>query len=126
MRTLLSTVLVFGWLLLTEPQSLAMLTMPQNVWLFLAIPLGGFLLPFFLYHSSLRSGQVKAMDAGFVSAAGKVIGVVLSAALLHEALEPRHALSIVCTMIGILLINVPLTKWRIVPSRLPDLGPLRK
>jgi hypothetical protein len=38
---------------------------PQNIWLFLTIPIFGFLLPFFLYHNALRRGQVTAMDAGF-------------------------------------------------------------
>jgi hypothetical protein len=34
--------------------------------------------------------------------------------------------SLILIIIGILNINVPLTKWRIVPSRLMEIGPLRK
>jgi len=125
-RTTLSAILVGAWLLLTEPESLSVLTAPQNIWLFLALPVCGFILPFFLFFGSLRQGHVKAMDAGFVSAMGRVIGIALAVSLLGEALTPFHSASVVLMVAGIVVINVPLTKWRIVPSRLSDIGPLRK
>ena len=125
-RTTLSAVFVGAWLLLTEPESLGILIVPQNLWLFLALPVCGFILPFFLYFGSLSSKHIKAMDAGFVSAMGRVIGIALAVSLLGETLTPYHSVSMVLMVAGIVVINVPLTKWRIVPSRFSDVGPLRK
>ena len=123
-RTVLSAVIVGTWILLTNPSSLEALALPQNVWLFLALPICGFALPYFLFFRSLT--KLTAMDTGFVFAAGRVIGILLAAALLNEVLTPTHALSIACMVIGMIVINVPLTKWRIVPTRLTEMGPLRK
>jgi len=120
-RTILSAVLVGTWLLITKPDSLSILAAPQNIWLFLALPVCGSILPFFLYFGSLRQGHIKAMDAGFVSAMGRVIGIALAVSLLGETLTPFHSVSVVLMVAGIVVINVPLTKWRIIPSRLSDI-----
>ena len=123
-RTLLATVIIGTWIWLTDPEAFGALSAPQNVWVLLAFPLLTSLLPFFLYFRSLR--KVKAMDAGIVSAMGKVVGIMLASTILGEVLELRHVMSMICVIFGIFFINVPLTRWRIVPSRLLDIGPLRK
>jgi len=102
-RTVISMVLVGAWLLFTNPSSLQILVIPQNIWLFLALPICGFIVPFFLFFRSLRKGHVKAMDAGFIAAMGRVIGIVLAASLLGEDLHATHAISIAFMIAGILV-----------------------
>ncbi|MDD5469969.1 MAG: EamA family transporter [Candidatus Peribacteraceae bacterium] len=123
-RTVLSLLLIGGWMRLTEPQSFALFEAPQKMWLVLGFPIIGVLLPFFLFFGALR--HVKAVEAGMVSGAGPVAGVLLAAAFLQEQIAAPQILSLALIIIGILNINVPLTKWRIVPSRLMEIGPLRK
>lgn len=123
-RTLISIVLVGGWMLLTEPSGFTFLAAPQNVWLVLALPICSFFIPYFLYFRALNN--VTASDAGVMEAVGRIFGIVAAAAILGEQLGLQHLLSMVLATFGILIINVPLTKWRIVPSRLPIAGPLRK
>lgn len=123
-RTGVSVLVIGLWLKFTDPSSLHMLSEPQHIWLFLGVPIVGFLIPFFLYFHSLRS--VRTVEAGAVAAVGRVIGVVLAAGILGETLELRHAISVVSVACGILLINVPISRMRIVPSRLPFSGPLNK
>ncbi len=123
-RTLLSTTLVGLWLLMNEPESFKMLAGPQNMWLLLSLPIFGFLFPFFLYYRSLR--EVKTVEAGVISATGRVMGIILAASILGETLTATHSISITCIVFGILFVNVPLTRRRIIPSRIPEGGPLRK
>lgn len=123
-RTLISIVLVGTWMVFTEPEGFGFLTTPQNVWLILALPICSFFIPFFLYFRAL--GNLTASDAGVMEAFGRIFGIVASAAILGEALGVQHVISTVLASFGILIVNVPLTKWRIAPSRLPFSGPLRK
>jgi len=123
-RTVLSVILVGAYLLIREPEGFAFLAVPQNVWLVLSLPLVSFLIPFFLYFRALR--KTKAMDAGIMAAMGRVIGIVLASSILGEVLETKHLVSVALSVLGVLFINVPLTKWRVVPSRLMEIGPLRK
>jgi len=123
-RTLLSVIIIGLWILLFEPEGLAMLSGPENIWLLLLVPVFGFLFPFFLYFGSLKN--IKATEAGVVAAVGRTFAVIAASTILGEHLGTPHIASMVCVVFGILFINVPLTKWRIVPSRLMEVGPLRK
>lgn len=123
-RTLISIVLVGGWMLLTDSGGFGFLVQPQNIWLILALPICSFFIPFFLYFRALAN--LTASDAGVMEAFGRIFGIIAAATILGEALGPEHLLSTVLASFGILIINVPLTKWRIAPSRLPVVGPLRK
>ena len=123
-RTSLSLIIIGGWIWFAEPESFKLFSMPQNMWLVLGLPLIGFILPYFLYFRALRN--IKAMEAGLVAGAGPVVGVILASAFLGEQIEQHQVLSLLLIVIGIVNINVPLTRWRIVPSRLMAIGPLRK
>ncbi len=119
------SLLAFGVLLLIfEPSSFALVASPQSLWPVLGLPLIGFLAPFFLYFHALH--HVKAVEAGFVAAFGPVAGVLMAAAFRGEVVGTYQLLSLGCIVAGIIFINVPLTRLRIVPSRLPFVGPLRK
>jgi len=122
-KTVISLILVGTWLQFTDG-GLGFLSEPQNVWAALAMPLLSFLLPFFLFFRALR--KTSATDAGVVAAMGRVIALILASSLLGETLGTHHLISISLIVFGILFINVPLTKWRVVPSRLMEIGPLRK
>lgn len=123
-RSFLSMIIVGGYILIRDPNGMEFLSTPQNVWAVLALPLLSFLIPFFLYFRALR--KVKAMDAGIIAAMGRVIGIVMATSILGEVLSQSHLVSLGLITLGVLFINVPLTKWRVVPSRLMELGPLRK
>ncbi|MDP6561651.1 MAG: DMT family transporter [Candidatus Peribacteraceae bacterium] len=123
-RSFFSMIIVGGYILLRDPAGMEFLSTPQNVWAVLALPLLSFLVPFFLYFRALR--KVKAMDAGIIAAMGRVIGIVMASSILGEVLTTNHLASLGLITLGVLFINVPLTKWRVVPSRLMELGPLRK
>jgi len=123
-RTILSMVIIGTWIHLFDFESLEMLQAPQNIWLLLLVPVLGFIFPFFLYFGSLK--HTKVTEAGVVAAAGRTFAVIAASTLLGEELTTIHMLSITCVVFGVLFINVPLTKWRIVPSRLMEMGPLRK
>jgi len=123
-RTLISIVLVGGWMLWSEPAGFSFLATPQNVWLVLALPICSFLIPFFLYFRALRN--LTASDAGVMEALGRIIGILAAASVLGEVLGMRHFISMILATFGVMIISVPLTKWKIVPSRLPVIGPLRK
>jgi len=123
-RTLLSVVIIGLWVMFFEPEGLVMLRGEENIWLLLLVPVFGFLFPFFLYFGSLK--HVKATEAGVVAAVGRTFAVIAASVLLGEHLTELHMLSMVLVIFGILFINVPITKWRIVPSRLMEAGPLSK
>jgi len=123
-KTMISLLLVGLWLYLSDAKGLSFLNTPQNVWSVLAMPILTFLLPFFLFFRALK--KTKATDAGIISAFGRVIALMLASVLLGETLETYHMISMSLIVFGIIFINVPLTKWRVVPSRLMELGPLRK
>lgn len=123
-RTAISIVLVGIWMLFTEPDGFRFLATPQNVWLVLLFPICSFIIPFFLYFRALAN--VTASDAGVMEALGRIFGIAAASALLGETLGIEHIFSMLLATMGIFIINVPLTKWRIAPSRLPVVGPLRK
>lgn len=123
-RSALSLLLVAGWMALRSPGDFAQLQAPQNVWLFLALPMVSYLLPFFLYFTALR--KLTAGDAGLAEAVGRVIGLLVAGIVLGEAFTTQRIASLVCILLGIILVSVPLTRLRIAPSRLPVLGPLRQ
>lgn len=123
-RTLLSLVLVGVWVVYTDGPNFSFLTTPQNIWPVLALPVCSFIIPYFLYFRALRN--LTAGDAGVMEALGRVFGIAAAAVLLGETLGIEHLASMTLATFGIILINVPLTKWRIAPSRLPVIGPLRK
>jgi drug/metabolite transporter (DMT)-like permease len=123
-RTVISTAAVSGWLALTEPQSFAAIATSHATWVFLGLAVGGFLLPYLFYFHSLR--HLRAMDAGVMSAVGRSISVVLASWLLQETLGLAHLLSLGFVVAGTLIISMPLTHRRIVPERLPNVGPLRR
>lgn len=124
LRVLLSLAVVGIWMFLTERSSFAMLSEPQNIWVLFGMTILGFLIPFFLYFRSLRS--VSTMEAGVMVAAGPAVGVLMAAGFLGEQVAPMQLASLACTVAGILVINVPLTKKRIMPSRPMELGPLSR
>ncbi len=123
-RTTISLLIVGAYLVLREGWNFDFLTAPQNIWPVLAMPICSFIIPFFLYFRALKN--LRASDAGLMEAVGRIFGIMAAAALLNEALTLQHLLSAALATVGILIINVPLTKWKIVPSRLPVIGPLRK
>ena len=123
-KTIISLVLVGAWLMYTQEDGLAFLSTPQNVFAVMAMPLLSFLLPFFLFFNALK--KTSATDAGVIAATGRVIALMLASVLLGETLQINDLISICLIVFGILFINVPLTKWKVVPSRLMEIGPLRK
>lgn len=123
-RTVLSLLLVGAWIWFSEGGDFGFVAQPQNIWPVLALPVCSFIIPYFLYFRALNN--LTAGDAGVMEALGRVFGIIAASALLGEALEARHVLSMTLATFGIIFINVPLTKWKIVPSRLPVIGPLRK
>lgn len=124
LRVLLSLFVVGIWMFLTERESFAMLGAPQNIWVLFGMSVLGFLIPFFLYFRSLQN--ISTMEAGVMVAAGPAVGVLMAAGFLGEQVSPMQLMSLVCTVAGILVINVPLTRKRIMPSRPMELGPLRR
>jgi len=123
-RTSLSLVCVGMWILFTEGSGFEFLFEPQNIWPVLAMPICSFIIPYFLYFRALAN--LKASDAGVMEALGRIFGISAAAALLGESLGVQHLTSAVIATFGILIINVPLTKWKIAPSRLPGIGPMRR
>jgi len=123
-RNVLSLLLVGAWMILFSPQDFALLSKPQNVWIFLALPLVSYLLPFFLYFTALKT--LTAMDAGLMEGVGRVFGLVAAGFVLGERFSMDRSVSLAFIILGILFVSVPLTKWRIAPSRLPGIDPLRK
>lgn len=123
-RSLLSMLLVGAYIYYRDPSGFGFLATPQNVWLVLSLPILAYLVPFFLYFRALR--KTKAMDAGIIAAMGRVIGIVMASSILGEVLTQRHLISLGLVTFGVLFINVPLSKWRVVPSRLMEIGPLGK
>jgi drug/metabolite transporter (DMT)-like permease len=123
-RATLSIVCIGLWMLLTEPQSFDLFLQPQQMGLVFGFPMLGLLAPFFLFFGALR--HITALEAGLISGAGPVAGVVFAAAFLGEAILPYQYLSLTLVLIGIFTINIPLTRWRIVPSRPIEMGPLGK
>ena len=123
-RLLISIAIVGLLMLIIEPSGFTMLAEPQNIWLVLGLSVISFLMPYFLYFTSLRS--LSTLDAGLVVTAGPGIGLVMASSFLGEIITPEQLLSMALIVFGILFINVPLTKIRIMPSRLMEMGPLRK
>ena len=123
-RVYITLIILACWMWITEPESFKLFVSPQNMWYILGLPIIGWLLPFFLYFRALR--EVKAMEAGLLAGTGPIIGVLMAAAFLKETITTTQIISIGFIFFGILNINVPLTRWRIVPSRLMEIGPLRK
>jgi len=123
-RTILSMLIVGMWIHLFEFESLAIIKEPENIWILLLVPILGFIFPFFLYFGALK--KTKVTEAGIVAAVGRTFAVIAASSLLGEQLGVYHMLSITLVIFGVIFINVPLTKWRIVPSRLMEAGPLRK
>ncbi len=123
-RTILSIAIVGTLLFLTEPDAVNIFAKHENVWLVLSVPVVAFILPYFLFFSAI--GRVQAFDVGVIEAAGRVFAVFAATVLLKEILTVYHLISVFLIIFGVLFINVPLTKWRIVPSRLMEAGPLRK
>lgn len=121
-RTVISLLCMTIILAVLEPQSFELLVRPQRVWLVFGLPVVGFLMPYFLYFRALEN--VTAMEAGMVAGAGPVAGVILSALFLGETIVPVQLLSLGLVIAGILSINVPIGKLRIVPSRPGETGPL--
>lgn len=119
------SMLVFAILIgIFEPSSFQLFLEPQNLLLVLGLPILSYLLPFFLFFRALD--HIKAMEAGFISVVGPIAGVLFAAGFLGEKIGPFQVMSLLLVIFGVVFINVPLTKWRIVPSRLPTAGPLRK
>jgi len=123
-RLIISLCIVGVLMYVTEPSGFAKLAEPQNIWLVLGLSVISFLLPYFLYFTSLRS--LSTVEAGLVVTAGPGIGLVMASTFLGEMITPEQLLSMALIAFGILFINVPLTKFRIMPSRLMEIGPLRK
>ncbi len=123
-RTTLSLLLVGVWLFFTEPESFALLGAPQNIWHILGLTFLAFLLPFFLYFRALR--HLTVVEVGLAAMTGPVTGVLFAVAFLGEELTHMHLIALALVALGIFFINVPITKLRIVPSRLMEIGPLRK
>jgi len=123
-RTIISLVCVGVWIVVSEDDGFSFLVAPQNIWPVLAMPICSFMIPYFLYFRALAN--LNAGDAGLMEAVGRIFGIIAAAAVLHETLGLQHLLSVAIATVGILIINVPLTKWKIAPSRLPGIGPLRK
>jgi drug/metabolite transporter (DMT)-like permease len=123
-RSALSLAVVALLLVFFEPQSFVLLRNPPGVWTVLGLSAIAFIVPYFLYFRSIR--HVRTTDVGVVLTAGPIIGVLMAHVFLGEAIRSEHLLSLAFIAVGIVLINVPLTKWRIVPSRLMEIGPLRR
>ncbi len=124
LKCTLSLVIVGTWMLWREPESLSLFYSDQNIWLVLLLSIAGFILPYLLFFSALKN--IKAFEAGIVSLFSPIFTIVLANSILGESLQTHQLVSLIVMMVGILLINVPLTKWKIVPSRLQMMGPLRK
>lgn len=123
-RSVVSLIIVTVLLLLIEPESFAQLQNPPGVWTVLGLSALAFIVPYFLYFRAIRN--VRSTDVGMVLTAGPVIGVLMAHVFLGEEIRTEHLVSLGLVAIGIILINVPLTKWRIMPARLMAIGPLRR
>ncbi|HLD63555.1 MAG TPA: DMT family transporter [Candidatus Peribacteraceae bacterium] len=124
LRTVVAALIVIIWVQMTEPESFSHFATTDYVWSFLGLSVGGFLLPYLFYYHSLR--HLKAMDAGILSAIGRALSIVLASLTLHESIGALRLLSLLLVISGGIIINVPLTHRRIVPERLPNVGPLRR
>lgn len=123
-RTCLSLVIIGIIIAITEPETFHMLREPPSIWLILGLSVMSFLLPYFLYFRALA--KISTLDAGLIVAAGPAIGVLMAGAFLGEQINPTQLTSLGLMAFGIFFINVPLTKLRIMPSRLMEIGPLRR
>lgn len=124
-RTVLSVFIVGTWMWWNaDGEAFAFMSQPQNIWPVLAMPVCSFIIPYFLYFRALEN--LTASDAGVMEALGRIFGIAAAASLLGEALGAEHLTSMMLATFGIMFINVPLTKWKIVPSRLPIFGPMRR
>ena len=123
-RVTLSVLLVGAWMWFTEPESFELFLEPQKLQLVFGLPILGIIIPSFFFFGALR--RLKAMGVGIVAGVGPIAGVLLAAAFLGEQIEQTQVASLLLIIFGILNINVPLTRWRIVPTRLMGIGPLRK
>jgi len=123
-RTFISLLVITCIIAIVEPETFTMLQNPPSMWLVLGLSIIGFLLPYFLYFRALAT--ISTLDAGLIVAAGPAIGMLMASAFLGEQITPMQMLSLGFTAFGILFINVPLTKLRIMPSRIMELGPLRR
>jgi len=123
-RSTLSLLIVGTWMFVAEPESFRAFTEAQNIWLVLALAIIGFIVPYLLFYSALK--KMKAFEAGIISLFSPIFTILLAGSFLGESINSNELLSLAVMMVGIILINVPLTKWRIVPSRLLLMGPLRK
>jgi len=123
-KSIISLVLVGGWMLWREPESVKIFVADQNIWLVLALSIVSFIFPYLLFYAALKN--IKAFEAGIISLFSPVFTIILANTILGETLQPHELISLVVMLAGISLINVPLTKWRIVPSRLLMMGPFRR
>lgn len=123
-RSVLSLIVVSVLIAFLEPQSFALLRDPPGIWTVLGLSAVAFIIPYFLYFRSLK--HVKAMDAGIVLTAGPAIGLVLTNVFLGEQIGKEQFISLLLVGAGIFFVNVPLTKLKIIPSRLMEIGPLRR
>jgi len=123
-RALAGLVVVGIAILLVEPNTFSMLKNPPSVWMILGLSVVSFIFPYFLYYRALA--KISTLDAGLVVAASPGIGVLMASAFLGEQITSMQFISLGLMAFGILFINVPLTKLRIMPSRPMEMGPLRR
>ena len=123
-RSLTNLVIVSAILWFVEPEAFAMIKEPPSIWMILGLSVISFIVPYILYYRAIRN--VQSLDAGIVLTAGPVIGLLMANAFLKEQIQPDQLVSVLLVGIGITLINVPLTKRRIMPWRLMTIGPLRR
>ena len=123
-RTCISLVVIGIAIAIVEPETFHMLREPPSLWMILGLSVLSYLLPYFLYFRSLA--RLSTLDAGLVVTAGPAIGVLMASTFLGEQITPTQLTSLGLIAFGILFINVPLTKLRIMPSRLMEIGPLRR
>jgi len=123
-RSVLSLLVVTLLMMILEPQSFELLLHPPDIWTVLGLSAVAFIIPYFLYFRSLK--HIQTVDAGIVLTAGPAIGLLLTNIFLGEQIQPEQFMSLLLVATGIFFINVPVSKLRIVPSRLMALGPLRR
>lgn len=123
-RSLISLAVVAIIMGIAEPESFALLRNPPGVWTIFGMSGLSFIVPYFLYFRSLRN--VKSVDAGVILTAGPAAGLLLAHAFLGEIIRNEQLVSFGLVAFGMFLINVPVTKLRIMPGRLMMIGPLRR
>ena len=123
-RTFLSLAVIGIIIALTEPETFQMLREPPSIWLVLGLAIVSYILPYFLYFRALA--KISTLDAGIIVASAPGIGILMAVAFLGEQVSPVQLASLGLMAFGIFFINVPLTKLRIMPSRLMEIGPLRR